>query len=117
MNSALLTIFVSIISVVITWLLSRDKYRVDVRSKEIENTDKVFDTYNKIVEMNTRRMEELISQCTENKREILKLKKVINRILQDSCIVKSCKLRQVYEEPDIVKLTEKIPNSDILEKN
>ena len=111
MNTALLTIFVSSISVIITWLLSRDKYRVEVRSQEIENTDKVFDTYNKMIEMNTRRMEELIAQCTENKREILQLKKIISAVIQDSCKVKTCKLRQAYEELDVAEITKDIPKA------
>ena len=110
MEEILIPILVGIICTSVTWLLSKDKYKVEVTTQRIKNMEEMFTSYEKIIKMNSERMEELLKQCLENKLEILNLKKIVSSIVLDSCKVTSCKLRQVYTADDIAEKTKDVPN-------
>jgi predicted RNase H-like nuclease (RuvC/YqgF family) len=93
MSEVLLTLLTSSAVALITWLLSKDKYKVEVSNTEIKNLREAFETYKEI-------NSEVKKECAENKKEIRHLKRIITAIISDSCKVKNCKFRVPYEEDD-----------------
>lgn len=108
----------------LTKLFSKNKERLVEKAQEIENMSKLFDAYKKMLDTNAKilamndkqslinneKIDSLNQQCLENKFEILRLKKIVNAVIMDSCKIRTCKLRQTYEESDINDIIKDVPN-------
>ena len=130
----------STVSSLVTWLLSRKKYNQEVTSSEIKNDHDKLDFYEdlsddsrqrlhafmdenrELREENIRIREENAQIRVENAairaqnervmREISELKALINRMLENVCISKTCQVRQrgfipFVVEPDTIKYKNK----------
>lgn len=91
----------TIVSSLTTWFLSRKKYHSEVNTNEIQNLKESLKFYEEIVKDNNERLKFYIELAEENRREVYRLKGVINRLLNNSCLDNGCIQRRYYTEEQI----------------
>lgn len=92
---------VGIVTNFVTWFLARRKYNTEVDSNEIENLKKSLEFYENIVKDNNKKLTFYIDLAENNRVEVYRLKGVIHRLLNNSCLDNSCIKRQFYTEEQI----------------
>lgn len=92
---------VGIVTNVVTWFLARRKYNTEVDSSEIENLKKSLEFYENIVKDNNKKLTFYIDLAENNRVEVYRLKGVIHRLLNNSCLDNGCIKRQFYTEEQI----------------
>lgn len=92
---------VGIVTNFVTWFLARRKYNTEVDSNEIENLKRSLEFYENIVKDNNKKLAFYIDLAENNRVEVYRLKGVIHRLLNNSCLDNSCIKRQFYTEEQI----------------
>lgn len=92
---------VGIITNFVTWFLARRKYNTEVDSNEIENLKKSLEFYENIVKDNNKKLAFYIDLAENNRVEVYRLKSVIHRLLNNSCLDNGCIKRHFYTEEQI----------------
>lgn len=92
---------VGIVTNFVTWFLARRKYNTEVDSNEIENLKESLKFYENIVKDNNKKLAFYIDLAENNRVEVYRLKGVIHRLLNNSCLDNSCIKRQFYTEEQI----------------
>lgn len=100
----LITGGIGIVSNIVTWLLTRKKYRTEVDSNEIENLKKSLEFYESIVRDNNKKLQFYIDLAESNRIEVYRLKGILYRIIDNSCLSSSCKDRKFYSEEQIKEM-------------
>lgn len=103
----------NIVTSIVTWLLTRKKYNTEVDSNEIENLKKSLEFYEDIVKDNNKKLQFYINLAESNRTEVYRLKGIIHRLLNNSCLDNSCIKRKFYTENQIKDiLGEVTPNQN-----
>lgn len=84
-----------------SWFFARKKYNTEVDSNEIENLKKSLEFYEDIVRDNNKKLAFYIDLAENNRVEVYRLKGVIHRLLNNSCLDNECIKRQFYTEEQI----------------
>lgn len=84
-----------------SWFFARKKYDTEVDSNEIENLKKSLEFYEDIVRDNNKKLAFYIDLAENNRVEVYRLKGVIHRLLNNSCLDNGCIKRQFYTEEQI----------------
>lgn len=114
--TGIVTLSTNLATGIVTWLLARRKYNTEVDSNEIENLKKSLEFYEDIVRDNNRKLQFYIKLAEDNRVEVYRLKGIIHRLLNNSCLDNVCTKRQFYTEDQIRDiLGEVAPNLE--EKN
>lgn len=114
--TGIVTLGTNLATGIVTWLLARRKYNTEVDSNEIENLKKSLEFYEDIVRDNNRKLQFYIKLSEDNRVEVYRLKGIIHRLLNNSCLDNICTKRQFYTEDQIRDiLGEVAPNLE--EKN
>lgn len=92
---------IGIVTNFVTWFLARRKYNTEVDSNEIENLKKSLEFYENIVKDNNKKLAFYIDLAENNRVEVYRLKGVIHRLLNNSCLDSGCIKRQFYTEEQI----------------
>lgn len=95
------SIITSIVSAVISWFSARRKYRTEVDSSEIQNLKDSLEFYESIVKDNNKKLQFYIDLAENNRVEVYRLKGVIHRLLNNSCLDGECIKRQFYTPEQI----------------
>lgn len=105
-------IVTTIVSGWVSWFFARKKYYTEVDSNEIENLKKSLEFYENIVKDNNQKLQFYINLSEENRVEVYRLKGIIHRLLNNSCLDNTCIKRQFYTEDQIKDiLGEAIPHT------
>lgn len=105
-------IVTTIVSGWASWFFARKKYYTEVDSNEIENLKKSLEFYENIVKDNNQKLQFYINLSEENRVEVYRLKGIIHRLLNNSCLDNTCIKRQFYTENQIKDiLGEAIPHT------
>ena len=105
-------IVTTIVSGWTSWFFARKKYYTEVDSNEIENLKKSLEFYENIVKDNNQKLQFYINLSEENRVEVYRLKGIIHRLLNNSCLDNTCIKRQFYTEDQIKDiLGEAIPHT------
>lgn len=99
--AGIVTLVTNLTTGVVTWLLARRKYNTEVDSNEIENLKKSLEFYEDIVRDNNRKLQFYIKLSEDNRVEVYRLKDIIHRLLNNSCLDNVCTKRQFYTEDQI----------------
>lgn len=91
----------TIISGWTSWFFARRKYNTEVDSNEIENLKKSLEFYESIVKDNNRKLQFYIDLAENNRIEVYRLKGIIHRLLNNSCLDNNCLKRHFYTEEQI----------------
>ena len=83
------------------WFFARKKYNTEVDSNEIENLKKSLEFYESIVKDNNKKLQFYIDLAENNRIEVYRLKGVIHRLLNNSCLDNGCIKRKFYTEEQI----------------
>jgi hypothetical protein len=84
-----------------SWFFTRKKYNAEVDSNEIENLKKSLEFYENIVKDNNKKLQFYIDLAENNRVEVYRLKGVIHRLLNNSCLDNGCIKRMFYTEEQI----------------
>ena len=84
-----------------SWFFARKKYNTEVDSNEIENLKKSLEFYESIVKDNNKKLQFYIDLAENNSIEVYRLKGVIHRLLNNSCLDDGCIKRKFYTEEQI----------------
>lgn len=84
-----------------SWFFARKKYNTEVDSNEIENLKKSLEFYESIVKDNNKKLQFYIDLAENNRIEVYRLKGVIHRLLNSSCLDNGCIKRKFYTEEQI----------------
>lgn len=84
-----------------SWFFARKKYNTEVDSNEIENLKKSLEFYENIVKDNNKKLQFYIDLAESNRIEVYRLKGVIHRLLNNSCLDNGCIKRKFYTEEQI----------------
>lgn len=84
-----------------SWFFTRKKYNAEVDSNEIENLKKSLEFYESIVKDNNKKLQFYIDLAENNSIEVYRLKGVIHRLLNNSCLDNGCIKRMFYTEEQI----------------
>ena len=84
-----------------SWFFARKKYNTEVDSNEIENLKKSLEFYESIVKDNNKKLQFYIDLAEDNRIEVYRLKGVIHRLLNNSCLDSGCIKRKFYTEEQI----------------
>ena len=84
-----------------SWFFARKKYNTEVDSNEIENLKKSLEFYESIVKDNNKKLQFYIDLAENNRVEVYRLKGVIHRLLNNSCLDNGCIKRKFYTEEQI----------------
>lgn len=84
-----------------SWFFARKKYNAEVDSNEIENLKKSLEFYESIVKDNNKKLQFYIDLAENNRVEVYRLKGVIHRLLNNSCLDNGCIKRMFYTEEQI----------------
>lgn len=84
-----------------SWFFARKKYNTEVDSNEIENLKKSLEFYENIVKDNNKKLQFYIDLAEDNRIEVYRLKGVIHRLLNNSCLDTNCLNRKFYTEEQI----------------
>lgn len=85
----------------VSWFFARRKYNSEVDSNEIENLKKSLEFYEDIVRDNNEKLQFYIDLAENNRIEVYRLKGVIHRLLNNSCLDNGCIKRKFYTEEQI----------------
>lgn len=85
----------------VSWFFARRKYNSEVDSNEIENLKKSLEFYEDIVRDNNKKLQFYIDLAENNRIEVYRLKGVIHRLLNNSCLDNGCIKRKFYTEEQI----------------
>lgn len=99
--AGIVTLGTNLATGIVTWLLTRRKYNTEVDSNEIENLKKSLEFYEDIVRDNNRKLQFYIKLAEDNRVEVYRLKGIIHRLLNNSCLDNICTKRQFYTEDQI----------------
>lgn len=84
-----------------SWFFARKRYNTEVDSNEIENLKKSLEFYESIVKDNNKKLQFYIDLAENNRIEVYRLKGVIHRLLNNSCLDNGCIKRKFYTEEQI----------------
>lgn len=84
-----------------SWFFARKKYNAEVDSNEIENLKKSLEFYESIVKDNNKKLQFYIDLAENNRIEVYRLRGVIHRLLNNSCLDNGCIKRMFYTEEQI----------------
>jgi len=84
-----------------SWFFARKKYNTEVDSNEIENLKRSLEFYESIVKDNNKKLQFYIDLAENNRVEVYRLKGVIHRLLNNSCLDNGCIKRKFYTEEQI----------------
>ena len=84
-----------------SWFFARKKYNTEVDSNEIENLKKSLEFYESIVKDNNKKLQFYIDLAEGNRIEVYRLKGVIHRLLNNSCLDNGCIKRKFYTDEQI----------------
>lgn len=91
----------TIVSSWASYFFARRKYNTEVDSNEIENLKKSLEFYEEIVRDNNKKLQFYIDLAENNRIEVYRLKGVIHRLLNNSCLDNGCVKRKFYTEEQI----------------
>jgi len=97
---------VAIITSVITWLLARRKYNVEVNGGELDNIQKQLDIYKEIVEDTRKQLNLIIELRDTDRKTIHKLQQTVDALYPLACQIKRCNNRKSLTEDILNKLSE-----------
>lgn len=97
-------VIASIVSGWISWFFTRKKYNTEVDSNEIENLKKSLVFYEDIVKDNNKKLQFYIKLAESNRVEVYRVKGIIHRLLNNSCLDNTCIKRKFYTEEQIKEI-------------
>lgn len=89
-----------------SWFFARKKYNTEVDSKEIENLKDSLKLYESIVKDNNEKVQFYIDLAKNNNKEVYRLKSIVHRLLNNSCLDNKCIKRTFYTEDQIREILE-----------
>lgn len=102
---ALIGIAEMVVTSVVTFLLTRRKYKTEVKECEIhndgykiENDEKKFDLYVKMINDNNIRIDELQEENRDLRRQVAEMRSVVFSMLQQICTDMMCQNRKFDQE-------------------
>lgn len=103
----------NLVNSIVTWGLSRKKNNAEVNrtnaevdSTQLDNLVKQLEFYKKLVNDCKNQLEEYIQISEENRLELIRLRKVVSKIVNDACLAMGCSKRVYMDDKAVEELIE-----------
>ena len=106
--TGLIGVITTIISGGTSWFFTRKRYNTEVDSNEIDNLKKSLEFYENIVKDNNEKLQFYIDLAENNRIEVYRLKGIVYRLLNNSCLDTGCKNRASFTEDEIRDILGKV---------
>ena len=100
---ALIGIGSAVISSFCTWFFSRKKTNAEVDSTQLDNLAKQLEFYKNLVADYKQQLQEYIELSEDTRLEVLRLRKVVGKIVNDVCLAKNCN-KKIYMDDNQVEV-------------
>lgn len=101
---ALIGVLTTILSGVVTFILTRRKYNLEVDSKKIQNMNDSFDYYKKVTDETMRELNQKIETLQKEndslRKQVYDLHSQMLNLMGSICLDATCKLRKTGLAPD-----------------
>lgn len=101
----------NLVNSIVTWALSRrknnaevNKTNAEVDSTQLDNLAKQLEFYKKLVTDYKHQLGEYIQISEENRLELIRLRKVVSKIVNDVCLAKGCSKRVYMDDKAVEEL-------------
>ena len=94
----------NLVNSIVTWALSRRKNNAEVDSTQLDNLVKQLEFYKKLVTDYKHQLGEYIQISEENRLELIRLRKVVSKIVNDVCLAKGCSKRVYMDDKAVEEL-------------
>lgn len=101
----------NLVNSIVTWILSRkkneaetDKVDAETDSTQMDNLSKQLEFYRKLVTDYKNELHDYIELAEDNRLELLRLKRVVGKIVNDVCLSKSCSKRLYMDDIEVAAL-------------
>lgn len=110
MNTALVTVIFSVVSSILTslftYMFTRKKYAEEIKSTQIDSNTKQLEFYIRLVKDYKQQCEIYMKQSEETRLEVLRLRRVMSKMINDVCTAKGCNKRAYLSDVEITYLME-----------
>lgn len=110
MNAVIITgiigLLTTIIGSTVSFIFTRKKYYTEVDSKELNNIKESITIYKAIVSDYIERLQFYVTMSSENRAEVLRLKEIVYKLIDNVCLDKTCRKRDFLTEADIKNILE-----------
>lgn len=89
MTSEIIIAIIGIISTIVSWVLGRRRTNAEIADMQMEYIKKADTFYNK-------RIDSLQKEVTKQSKQIRALKALIDKMIDEACLVKKCPKREYY---------------------
>lgn len=103
-SNILIAVVPSTIASVVTFFLSKKKYKTEVEASEIQNLKDALESYKTIIEDNNEKLKSYIELHKNQTKEIHNLRLAIQELLKYSCVDTKCRKRQLIPEDKLEEL-------------
>ena len=89
MTSEIIIAIIGIVSTIVSWVLGRRRTNAEIADMQMEYIKKADEFYNK-------RIDSLQKEVTKQSKQIRALKALIDKMIDEACLVKKCPKREYY---------------------
>lgn len=91
----------TIVSGLTSWFFARKKYNTEVTAGELANLKEAFETYKNIENYNKKLLKQNNEKLDKMTTEVYRLRQIVLKLLDTSCLDSTCIKRQYYTEEQI----------------
>lgn len=99
MSTEIIIAIIGIVSTIVSWALGRRRTNAEIASMQMDYIKKADIFYNE-------RIDRLQSEVTEQAKQIRALKLIVDRMIDDACLVKQCPKRKYYTPDTLEEILE-----------
>lgn len=99
MSTEIIIAIIGIVSTIVSWALGRRRTNAEIASMQMDYIKKADIFYNE-------RIDRLQSEVTEQAKQIRALKLIVDRMIDDACLVKQCPKREYYTPDTLEEILE-----------
>lgn len=99
MGTEIIIAIIGVISTIVSWALGRRRTNAEIASMQMDYIKKADVFYNE-------RIDRLQAEVTSQAKQIRALKLIVDRMIDDACLVKQCPKREYYTPDTLEEILE-----------
>lgn len=99
MGTEIIIAIIGVVSTIVSWALGRRKTNAEIASMQMDYIKKADVFYNE-------RIDRLQAEVTSQAKQIRALKLIVDRMIDDACLVKQCPKREYYTPDTLEEILE-----------
>lgn len=99
MGTEIIIAIIGVVSTIVSWALGRRRTNAEIASMQMDYIKKADVFYNE-------RIDRLQAEVTSQAKQIRALKLIVDRMIDDACLVKQCPKREYYTSDTLEEILE-----------